>query len=174
MTPSPADAQQRGLEQLEFVRPTPLHLTALRSFFEEMSGSEEASWFHPHPFTPEAALERVQYGGPDYYCLGIAGRRVLAYGMLRGWAEGYAVPSLGIAVRREARGLGIGQAMMAVLHAEARRRGAKSVRLKVYPENERAVELYRSLGYAYGAERVDGQLVGIKDLVERAHSTGRP
>jgi len=84
--------------------------------------------------------------------------------MLRGWDEGYAVPSLGIAVRAEAQGSGLGRLVMGYLHTEARRRGAPRIRLKVYPDNVRAVELYRSLGYEYRPELESGQLVGYKEL----------
>jgi ribosomal protein S18 acetylase RimI-like enzyme len=52
---------------------------------------------------------------------------------------------------------------MLYLHAEARRRGAPRIRLKVYPENTAAVELYRSLGYVFEASE-RGQLVGFKTL----------
>jgi ribosomal protein S18 acetylase RimI-like enzyme len=34
----------------------------------------------------------------------------------------------------------------------------------VYPDNRIAVELYRTLGYVFGAELEHGQLVGRKDL----------
>jgi ribosomal protein S18 acetylase RimI-like enzyme len=52
---------------------------------------------------------------------------------------------------------------MHFLHAAARRRGADKVRLKVYPDNIRAIELYRELGYTFEAQEA-GQLVGIVDL----------
>ena len=83
--------------------------------------------------------------------------------MLRGWDEGYAVPSLGIAVRTSAQGRGLGRLMMAHLHAEAGRRGATVVRLRVHPDNVRARRLYESLGYAYAGED-RGELVMLVDL----------
>jgi hypothetical protein len=56
--------------------------------------------------------------------------------------------------------------MMAHLHAEAGRRGATVVRLRVHPENVRARRLYESLGYAYaGDER--GEFVMLLDLESR-------
>jgi ribosomal protein S18 acetylase RimI-like enzyme len=38
----------------------------------------------------------------------------------------------------------------------------------VYPDNVRAVELYRSLGYEYRQELESGQLVGYKELGPRS------
>lgn len=137
---------------------------ALAEFFADLVAAGDEHAFHPHPFTPEAAAERAAYRGLDVYCVAVAGGRVLGYGMLRGWDEGFEVPSLGIAIHQAARGIGLGRAMMAYLHCEARRRDAARIRLKVYPDNAVAVALYRSLGYEFtGTE--DGQLVGFKALV---------
>jgi len=103
------------------------------------------------------------YVGRDVYALLIDEARPVAYGMLRGWDEGYATPSLGIAVRRESQGRGYGRSMMRCLHATARSRGASRVRLRVHPDNGRARRLYESLGYAYdGVDREE--LVMIRDL----------
>jgi ribosomal protein S18 acetylase RimI-like enzyme len=156
-----------GAEQLEFVRLQPRFEQALVQFFAALVEGHDDWHFHPHPFTPEAASERVRYQGRDVYCVAVSGSRVLGYGMLRGWDEGYEVPSLGIAIHPDARGIGLGRAMMLYLHAEARRRGASRIRLKVHPENARAVDLYRSLGYEFGVMD-QGQLVGFKTV------TGRP
>jgi ribosomal protein S18 acetylase RimI-like enzyme len=158
----------RGAEdQLEIVRLRPALEGALAAFFVDLVATGEAGRFHPHPFTAEAARERALYDGLDVYCAAIAGRRVLAYGMLRGWDAGFEVPSLGIAVRAEAQGTGLGRLVMAYLHTEARRRGAARIRLKVYPDNVKAVELYRSLGYAFGPDLERGQMVGYKELSAR-------
>jgi ribosomal protein S18 acetylase RimI-like enzyme len=46
----------------------------------------------------------------------LQGSRIVGYGMLRGWDEGYSVPSLGILVRAEACGQGIGKLLMEHLH----------------------------------------------------------
>jgi ribosomal protein S18 acetylase RimI-like enzyme len=83
--------------------------------------------------------------------------------MLRGWDEGFEIPSLGIAILPDARGTGLGTALMHYLHAEATRRGVPKVRLTVHEDNARAVALYRSLGYEFDAPR-EGVLTGFKPL----------
>jgi [ribosomal protein S18]-alanine N-acetyltransferase len=150
--------------QLEYRRPAPELEPQIAEFFRHIHETGEAERFHPHPFTPEAARERCRYAGRDVYFVAVAGGNVLAYGMLRGWDEGYSVPSLGIAVHASARGLGLGRALMLYLHAEAARRGAERIRLKVYPDNATAVALYRSLGYVFADALEHGQLVGEKHL----------
>ena len=133
-------------------------------FFAHLHDSGEEKRFHPHPFSPQAARERCSYVGNDVYCIAVVGDDVLGYGMLRGWDRGYAIPSLGIAIHADARGTGLGRALMLYLHAEATRRGAERIRLKVYPDNAAAVSLYRSLGYDFEAQLEQGQLVGYKRL----------
>jgi ribosomal protein S18 acetylase RimI-like enzyme len=152
------------LDQVEFRRPTRELEAGLTEFFAALVAAGDDERFHPHPFTAASAAARSAYRGKDVYCVATVGPRVLGYALLRGWDEGYEVPSLGIAVHPDARGLGLGRALMLFLHVEARRRGAPRIRLKVYPDNERAVALYRSLGYAFRAELDHGQLVAFKEL----------
>lgn len=153
-------------EQLEIRVVTPDLQPGLEHFFATLVASGDDRTFHPHPFTPDAAAVRARYRGLDVYCVAVVGRRVLGYGMLRGWDEGYSVPSLGIAIDPAARGLGLGRLVMTHLHCEARRRGAPRIRLKVYPDNVAAVTLYRSLGYEFNVTE-DDQLVGYKVLGSR-------
>lgn len=121
--------------------------------------------FHPHPLTDGEARRRARYVGKDLYYTLVESGRVLGYGMLRGWDEGYEVPSLGIAVHPNARGVQLGELLMRFLHAAARRRGATRVRLTVYPDNTAAIALYRKLGYSFQAAD-NGRLIGLIDLRE--------
>lgn len=88
-----------------------------------------------------------RYDGQDIYAALVEDGRVVAYGMLRGWDDGFEVPSLGVAVHPGERGRGLGGLLMQHLHDEAKRRGAVRVRLTVERENERARRLYDALGY---------------------------
>jgi RimJ/RimL family protein N-acetyltransferase len=89
--------------------------------------------------------------------------------MLRGWDEGYQVPSLGIALHAQARGTGLARAFMLYLHQVARWQGAKRVRLRVFPDNIPARRLYESLGYAFQTGN-DEQLVGFCELEAKVHA----
>lgn len=132
---------------------------ALAEIFTDIGGP----FFRPHPFTPEEARRLAAYTGRDVYAILLVGRRPVAYGMLRGWDEGYTTPAVGVAVRTGARGKGFGRLMMAFLHVEARARGASRVRLRVHPDNVVARRLYESLGYVYSGEE-RGELVMIADV----------
>ena len=123
----------------------------------------DETFFRPHSFTPDEARRIARLGGRDVYAILVEDGRAVAYGMLRGWNEGYPVPSLGIAVRTSAQGRGLGRTMMGCLQAEARREGATVLRLRVHAENVRARRLYEALGYAYAGED-RGELVMLLDL----------
>lgn len=138
----------------------PEHARALAGFFERLRAHEIDKFFHPHPLTADEAPKRAAYQGLDFYCVLMQGSAIVGYGMLRGWDEGYKVPSLGIVVDPSVQGRGYGRLLMEFLHETARQRGADRVRLKVYPDNIRAVALYRSLGYVFQGPEA-GQLIGI-------------
>lgn len=135
----------------------------LAELFRALREAGDEKQFHPHPLTDEGAAMCTRYTGRDLYYVLVEGSRVLGYGFLRGWDEGYEVPSLGLAIHPAARGVRLGETFMHVLHVAARRRGAKTVRLKVYPGNVTAVRLYERLGYRFVGEEA-GQLVGLLEL----------
>jgi RimJ/RimL family protein N-acetyltransferase len=123
----------------------------------------DATHFEPHPMTPEHAERIARLKGQDIYLLGFAGDDPVAYGMIRGWDEGYPLASLGIGVVRDRLHQGFGRMMMLALHDAARKHGATSVRLRVHPENLVAQRLYRSLGYRVtGEDR--GEILMVVDL----------
>jgi ribosomal protein S18 acetylase RimI-like enzyme len=147
---------------VEWRRVTPALEIPLAEFFSSI-GEADARWFHPHPFDAAEARKIAAYSGKDLYFVLVDGNRVLSYGMLRGWDEGFTIPSLGIIVAAEARGKGVARLTMQLLHFAARRRGAPKIRLKVYEGNVQAVALYRSLGYQFANKEAE-QVVGFLDL----------
>ena len=148
---------------LECLTLSPEWRKPLARFFRLLREAGDDRHFHPHPLSPEEAGKRADYLGKDLYYVLVEEENVLGYGILRGWDEGYAVPSLGIVIHPSERGTGLGRAFMHFLHAAARRRGADKVRLKVYPDNTRAIKLYRELGYTFEVREAQ-QLVGIVNL----------
>jgi ribosomal-protein-alanine N-acetyltransferase len=139
----------------------------LLDFLSALEASGDDRRFKPHDFT-ETAVERLAgHQGKDIYCVLVEGGRVVGYGMLRGWDEGYEVPSLGIAIHPSMRGKGLGRDLMHRLHEMARGRGAGRVRLRVREDNAEAIALYERLGYAF-ASREGRYLVGFVDLETQA------
>lgn len=148
---------------LEYRRASPDTEAALAVFFDSLRTYGDDTWFHPHPLTNEEARRICSSKGRDLYLVGVYGQDVVAYGLLRGWDEGYEIPSLGIALHPDVRGKGLARSFMLYLHATARLHGASTIRLKVYNDNVRARCLYEKLGYRF-TQAEDSQLLGLLDI----------
>jgi [ribosomal protein S18]-alanine N-acetyltransferase len=139
----------------------------LLSMLEGIKKHNESNWFQPHSFDI-ATLENLCLPtiANLHYVLGDA-ETVFGYGLLRGWDEGFTVPSLGVAIDRRYRRQGLGGLFMYFLHAAARCRGATQVRLRVSRTNAHAHSLYLSMGYIFDPKlQADSPdlLTGIKSL----------
>jgi ribosomal protein S18 acetylase RimI-like enzyme len=146
-------------QALQIERVTPADVAVLADLLLNIDGT----YFQPHPMTPFEAARICGLDGKDVYLIGRVGDLGVAYGMLRGWDEGFRVPSLGIGIRRNSEHRGYGRKMMAALHDAARESGADLVRLRVHPDNVRAAALYRSVGYRdKGVDR--SEILMILDL----------
>jgi ribosomal-protein-alanine N-acetyltransferase len=148
---------------LEYRRLTPQWRLGLEEFCGALEMAGDADYFRPHPFTNEGLDQVVHFAGRDLYYVAVEGSSVLAYGMLRGWDAGFAIPSLGIAVHPSVRSCGLGSSLMRFLHVAALRRGAEKVRLKVHVDNAKAIELYRQLGYVFDSTE-GSYYIGFKPL----------
>ena len=149
------------------VRTATLRVRAVRPSdvraLEVLFAGLDTAWFRPHDLGPEGARAVADHVGRDVYLIGFLARTPVAYGMLRGWDEGYRIPALGIAVRDGYRDQGLGRQMMHALHRVVRERGGDRVRLRVASGNARARHLYESMGYRQvGTER--GELVLLLEL----------
>ena len=161
---------------LQCRRLNPADTPGLASLFAALCEHHDERLFHPHPLTAEVAASLAAHhtchhtvlaNRDEYHAvLDQPTGTVVAYGMLRGWVEGYDVPSLGIAVHPQHRGRGIARQFMQHLHRVAIGRGAERVRLKVYRHNQAAVSLYESLGYSF-TPHSEAEWLGVAVLAER-------
>ncbi len=168
----PRKRNRRGLEQAAVgIAVRPLRRTdgpLLTQFLKEVAAAGVTGEFHPHPFDAATAERLCAYRGKDWYAIGVVGAQrqwsMAGYIMLRGWDEGFLIPSLGICVHPNWQGLGLGRLLTQAAISVARLRKSPAVRLKVYPANARALGLYRSLGFLFSGESERGQLVGFLSL----------
>jgi ribosomal protein S18 acetylase RimI-like enzyme len=135
----------------------------LAAFFADLLAAGDEATFHPHPLTPAAARSIARRTGLDVYMVATIGDQVVGYGMLRGWDDGFAAPSLGVAVHPAHRGHGLGRRIMDELHGIARSRGSDRVRLTVAANHVAARSLYESLGYRFDTG-ADGRMVGWLEI----------
>lgn len=157
--------QSNGGAPLEVIRLVQERAASLAQFLRDLKDSGDEAFFSPHGGDAGAIREMLGSARRDLYYLVVEGERVLAYGLLRGWDEGFAIPSLGIAVHPAVKGVGLGRLLMDFLHLAAARRGADKIRLRVHRDNVKAIALYRSLGYEIGQDAQEPDyLLGFKTL----------
>ena len=127
--------------------------------------------FDPFPLSSEVAYRLAEHPGRDC-CLGAfdATGTLVAMSMLRGWDEGFEVPSLGMFVDHEHWGAGVGGALLDATVSAARALGASAVRLSVYASNPVAWRLYAGRGFTEieraSVERASGRDVRIVMMLE--------
>jgi ribosomal protein S18 acetylase RimI-like enzyme len=123
------------------------HAEALAELFEANRVPAVSGTFDPFPLDADEA-RRIALGPRlDAYFVASLDAELIAMSMLRGFDEGFAVPSFGIFVDHRHHGHGVGRQLTVWTVGEARRRGCAAVRLSVYASNMAAVHLYRSLGF---------------------------
>ena len=150
-------------KNLEYTLVSPTWAEKLAQFFSALVVNKDDLYFHPHPLTYEMAKKIATYKGDDLYFLQIKDNEIAGYAMLRGWDEGFTIPSLGIVIHPIFRDQGLGREFMEFLHNQARAKGATKVRLKVYSNNAGARRLYENFGYSFVAEE-NGQFIGYYEL----------
>lgn len=143
----------------------------LKRFLERNNTPETIRHFHPFPLTAETARWITTVPRRDRYYLALCGKQVIGLCMLRGWDEGFSVPSFGIVVDCELRGKGIGRIIMEYAMEEAKKLSCKQVRLSVYASNISAYNTYTSMGFRETNREVveingekDEKIIMAKDL----------
>ncbi len=155
---------ERKTADLEIRSLGPADVDALTGFFHALVESGMNKTFHPHPFDAATAQTICCEPRKDWYAAAFvsdAGATEMAgYVMLRGWDAGYEIPAFGVCVLPQFQRLGFGRLLLQHALLVARLRGAPSVRLKVYPDNTRAVAMYHAQGFTYQPALEQDQLVG--------------
>lgn len=149
---------------IEIVRLREKHVKQLEFFFNDINCALYKDNFSPHPFDLSNAERVCRYYGKDkYYAILLNGETVIGYGLLRGWDEGYDVPSIGLCVLQEYQAKGLGRLLLNFLETVSRMEGASKVMLKVKKKNEVARKLYLSQGYDL-KEHNEEYYIGYKQL----------
>lgn len=150
-------------QYLQIIKVNELWIEPLSTFFQWLNNSGETDFFAPHPFTKEMAQHIVRYKGKDLYYILVDESNILGYGMLRGWDEGYEIPSLGLFIHPNFRRVGLGKLLVLFLHLTAKHRGALKIRLTVNQDNLAAIQLYKKVGYDF-REEFQGKKIGFFNL----------
>lgn len=134
-------------DDLRFGRVGPEHADALVELFERNAVASITAGFDPFALSATKARWIALRHHADAYYLAICREQLVGMSMLRGFDEGYEIPSFGIFVDHLRHGEGIGRRLTAWTIDQARLQGCPAVRLSVYSDNPVARGLYASLGF---------------------------
>lgn len=141
------------------IRPLrPSDAASFAALLQRLSDEPGRGFFHPHPLDEPTAKRITSHRGQDVYLGCFRGRSCVGYAFLRGWDEGYELPSFGVAVRPDERANGIGRVLLEWCLSVARGRGSEGVILHVHPENQSAAGWYARWGFTRVGVREDGQV----------------
>lgn len=133
-------------------------IEGLTKFFNIISADRQIKkFFHPHPFTEKQARKICLKEGikEDLYFMAVKNNEITGYAMLRGWDEGYDIPSFGICIRPDYQGQGIGKLLTQFAIEFSKKKKAPKIILKVYKNNFPAYNLYRQIGFEFTGETED-------------------
>ncbi len=145
----------------------------LSRFLDDNNLPQVTRYFHPFPLTAETAYRIACTDHLDRYYIALARGQLVGLCMLRGWDEGFEIPSIGILVDHRRQRLEVGRIMTRFAISEASRLECPVLRLTVHASNKPAVRLYRSLGFietsstlTATAGQPDTKVVMLKDMID--------
>jgi N-acetylneuraminate synthase/N,N'-diacetyllegionaminate synthase len=135
----------------------PGHEADLTLVFSRIHADGDEKTFHLHALDRETAKRICENGGRDYCALVKCNGKTAGYTLLRGWEEGYDIPTVGIYILPEFRGKGLSACVLESLVLEARQRCASKMMAKVYRDNLPSLRAFQRAGYSVGRE--EGNIV---------------
>jgi ribosomal protein S18 acetylase RimI-like enzyme len=141
----------------------------LADLFENNNVETVTRFFTPFPLTRETALEIALGEHRDRYYLGLEDGRIIGFSMLRGWDEGYSIPSFGMFIDQHYHGKGYGKQLLDLTIKAARKLGCEQIRLSVRAGNHPAHHMYQSRGFkeidrSKMSDAKDEKIIMIKEL----------
>jgi ribosomal protein S18 acetylase RimI-like enzyme len=104
-------------------------------------------YFTPFDFDVSTIGQLLATYNMDVYLGLYWGEELAAFCMLRGWDEGYIVPSYGVVVAEKFRDRGIGTMTVELAKVICRMRGSPRLMLKVHTDNAIAKSIYEAAGF---------------------------
>lgn len=140
-------------------------------FFAENNVEAITRSFTPFELSDETARWIACEPHKDQFYLGTIDDQPVGFSMLRGWDEGFSVPSLGIFIDYRKHGLGFGKKLLDLTIEAAKSLNCTKIRLSAYASNQSACKIYWSRGFKE-IERstvthngtLDENIVMLKDL----------
>ena len=126
------------------------HITALVSAYA-VAPPGYAKYFAPFPFETDSLHRILAERREDLYFVVLWDRAPVGIYMLRGFDQGYTIPSYGVWIAPDFSRRGLGWATLEHAVLICRTRGCKQLMLKVHPLNTLAKRLYEHFGFVQTA-----------------------
>ena len=129
------------------------------------ASSEYQRYFVPFPFDTVSIRQMLESACDDRYWAICLGQDLAGFVMLRGFDNGYEVPSYGVSICERFARRGLLKLSLSFVIAWCRLNGVPRMMLKVHPDNLVAKRVYERVGFRYDrTESSSGQLVYCLDL----------
>jgi len=136
------------------MNPNSIEIKILDNSFAKMlcdelstESKEYLKYFTPFEFTYSSIEKIFGEAREDKYFGIFINNNLAGFYMLRGFDEGYEIPSYGVWISSKYANLGLSTLTLYHAFAFCKLNGIKKLMLKVHPENSAAKNLYESLGF---------------------------
>lgn len=129
------------------IRPLAFSDASIISNFLLIQDKEYIKFFTPFSFDVETISSILSKKNKDGYFGIIWKDRVIGLFLLRGWDDGYQIPSYGVVIDQMYNNRGLGQLTMEFSKAYCRLCACHQIMLKVHPQNKVAQHIYEKNGF---------------------------
>ena len=127
----------------------------LGELLEVNNRPEVIDFFHPFPMSQNTARKILEPSKKDLFFVAVLDNKFIGLSMLRGFDEGFSIPSFGIFIDFSHQGKGYGRKLTEWTLSWSDKHQIENVRLGVYVTNKIALKLYQSLGFIKSEEHKD-------------------
>lgn len=150
------------------IRPLAIEDAPALSSFLQSQTTGYARFFRPFGFDANTIADVLANARQDVLMGLYWQEQMVGFFMLRGWNEGYAVPSFGILIDESYRGCGLEMLSLETAKIICRLRGASRLMIKMHPDNISAKGVARKTGFVQsGIEAESGNLIYHFDIRPR-------
>jgi RimJ/RimL family protein N-acetyltransferase len=129
------------------------------------SGKEYSKHFIPFSFDSAVIKSLLSDARKDKYFAVKADKEIAGFFMLRGFDQGYEIPSYGVWIAEKYSGLGLSQLTLLYSISFCKINGIKKMMLKVAPENSAAKHIYEKFDFRQeGIDSNIGHMIYYKEL----------
>lgn len=141
------------------------------NFAEELSGllqnedPEYSKYFIPFEFDLRTISEKIQNLQLDSFWGVFADDKLVGFYMLRGFDDGYDIPSYGVWISKKFSGKGLSKLTLQHAISYCKINNVKELMLKVHPDNLAAKKIYEDFGFVKtGIDSRNNHLIYRKKL----------